>query len=175
MAKINLSQKRRVKTKTKKKTRTKTKKEKEITGEIEVERNIIKETAPVLIIMVVILLIVVGFFYYQHYEKQEQNYQFTKDLIHCLAEIKASRGDKDEKNINEDEESQFLRGAYIMQEHLVNARNDIEKWSNNKDNQIRKIATEMLEGIDDLFEANDSYINIVTKENNNIDSATKKK
>lgn len=115
-----------------------------------------------LILLVVVLLSVGGFLYYQRLGKQEQNYQFARDVVHSLIEIRASRGDKEREAI-QDEELEFLRGAYLMQEHLLNAKDDVEKWSNHQNSQISEIANDMLKGIDNLLVASDSYIKVATR------------
>lgn len=116
------------------------------------------------IIIAALLLIVVGFSgYFLHSDIQEKsiNKDFAFDVIRSLNEVYTSR------SLNNDEkESNQFEPAYFMKEHVSNAKDIMKKWELDKDKLRRKVATSMLDGINDLLIASDAYIDLMKNSSN---------
>lgn len=130
-------------------------------------------------IIVLVLISVVGFSYYKYHEEQEQkrlltetqeqNYLFAKDVIYSLIQInRAFRQERVEDVLREDSELQFLQEVYGTKEKLLDAKNVMDQWSDNKNIQINKVANDMLQGIDDLLVSTEASIRLATKESTAI-------
>jgi hypothetical protein len=111
------------------------------------------------IIIVTLLLIIAGFsgyFLYSDIQQKNINKDFSFDVIKSLNEVYTSRGLDDEEK-----ESNQFESAYFMKEHVSNAKDIMKKWVSDKDKLRKKVATSMIDGIDDLLVASDAYIDLM--------------
>ncbi|MCF7831863.1 MAG: hypothetical protein K9M36_03190 [Candidatus Pacebacteria bacterium] len=100
-----------------------------------------------------IILGFLGFLSYFNIQKRSLNEDFSFDVIRSLNEIYRIR-DSDTNMIN------HFESAYFMKEQTLNAKNIMGKWESDNDQFRKKIYTPIMDGINDLLIASDTYIDL---------------
>lgn len=111
------------------------------------------------IIIATLLLIIAGFsgyFLYSDIQQKNINKDFSLDVVKSLNEVYTSRG-----AVGDNKKSNRFESAYFMKEHILNAKDIMKKWASDKNELRKKVATSMIDGIDDLLIASDAYIDII--------------
>jgi hypothetical protein len=116
------------------------------------------------VIIVAILLIVTGFlgyFLYSDIQQKNINNDFSFDVVRSLNEVYTSRG-----LANEEKEFTQFESAYFMKEHVLNAKDIMGNWTSDKNELRKNVAKSMIDGIDDLLIASDTYIDLIKNPSN---------
>ena len=117
------------------------------------------------IIITALFLIVAGvsgYFLYSDIQEKSTNKDFSFDVIRSLNEVYISR----DMNNNREEESNQFEHAYFMEEHVSNAKDIMEKWESDENKLRKKVATSMLDGIDNILIASDAYFDLMKNPSN---------
>lgn len=118
------------------------------------------------IIFAVLVVFVIAFYLYNsHSIEQEQKYLFSIDLIKslkaCLESREGSVGDERLKN---------LETIYRGREKLLQAKEILENWKNNKNENIRKLSEDFLQGVNELIFAQDLFEKIFKESSKDTES-----
>jgi hypothetical protein len=107
-------------------------------------------------IFVILTVLGVGVYQYQnHLNAQEQKYLFTIDLIKSLKTcIESRKGDIG------DDRSKNLETSYLNREKLLEAKSIMESWKDSKNEDIRKLSENFLQGVHELILAQDLFLKI---------------
>lgn len=107
-----------------------------------------------------IAILVGGYFWYMDAQNKKNNLEFSYDVVKVLDEIYESRGINDEEEKESDSVQDFV-DAYSMKEHVLNAKDIMQKWQFSENNFNKKISTSLLKAIDDLSQAAEIYIDLL--------------
>jgi hypothetical protein len=102
-----------------------------------------------------LLVIIAGYFYYQNVQ-QNTNYLFITDVVHVLIDIKEGR--ENTATTTPSMTISNLEWAYGMQEQLANANSLMQPWSISDDQNIKKVANQMLLLISDEQDGTSAFI-----------------
>lgn len=97
-----------------------------------------------------------GYFLYSDIQQKNINKDFLFDVVRSLNEVYISR-----ELANKEEEFTQFESAYFMKEHVSNAKDIMEKWTSDKDELRKNVATSIIDKIDDLLIASDAYIDLM--------------
>ncbi len=107
------------------------------------------------------LIVVILYFYRSHSNEQEQKYIFSMDLIRSLKlSVESSMSGKGD-DIN-------IEALYIGREKLMEAKNLMNNWKNNKNINIAKTSIKTVQGFDSLILSYDLFVK--TLQGNSIDT-----
>ena len=104
-------------------------------------------------------------------KKQEKaNFLFAHDTIYSLIQINRAYEEEDPEGIfAKHEDMNRLQEIYTTREYLLSAKSEMEKWIDNENADIGKIAGNMLDGINDLMMSNDAMLRIVAEESDSFE------
>jgi len=119
----------------------------------------------IFLILLVILILVGGKMYFQERqevlerreEMLERNGDFVVDIIRAMNTIHAIK-DLSEEFGGEDKERALYDITYQSKEKLSKAKSQVEQWKEIEDTYIRKVAENILNGINDLDEAYETIL-----------------